>query len=171
MSASPIPPSGHIPPSFLQVLVDLDENVTAKLAAEKKATKKMAAGQAKAVNSIRQTLKKKVKEFELVLATYKEDPEAYAAAYTKANAAPKVVKAPKKAAADQEDGEVDADFQTIGKGGKTLNLTAEGTYKTLREIFESRGKKVSHAFLLADVVFATIQQHFVASRIAGKMQY
>lgn len=123
--------------------MDLDENVTATLAAEKKATKKMAAGKAKAVNSIRQTLKKKVKEFELVLATYKEDPEAYAAAYTKANAAPKVVKAPKKADVDQQgEGEVDGDFQTIGKGGKTLNLTAEGTYKTLREIFESRGKKV-----------------------------
>ena len=72
MSASPVPPHGHIPPAFLQVLVDLDENVTATLSAEKKATKKMAAGKAKAVNSIRQTLKKKTKEFEQVLATYKE---------------------------------------------------------------------------------------------------
>ena len=44
---------------------------------------------------------------------------------------------------EEGEGEVDGDFQTIGKGGKTLNLTAEGTYKTLREIFESRGKKVS----------------------------
>ena len=38
---------------------------------------------------------------------------------------------------------MDADFQTIGKGGKTLNLTPEGTFKTLRDIFESRGKKVN----------------------------
>ena len=72
MSASSIPPAGHLPPAFLQVLVELDENVTSTLAAEKKASKKMAATQAKAVNSIRQTLKKKVKELEQVLATYKE---------------------------------------------------------------------------------------------------
>lgn len=31
---------------------------------------------------------------------------------------------------------------TIGKGGKTLNLTADGVFKTLREIFEARGRKV-----------------------------
>lgn len=43
-------------------------------------------------------------------------------------------------------GEDDADFQTIGRGGRALNLTAEGTFKTLREIFDSRGKKVSYSF-------------------------
>ena len=56
MSASSIPPAGHLPPAFLQVLVELDENVTSTLAAEKKASKKMAATQ----------------ELEQVLATYKE---------------------------------------------------------------------------------------------------
>jgi translation initiation factor 3 subunit C len=48
----------------------------------------------------------------------------------------------KKAAATEEDGQAaSADFTTIGKGGKVLNLTAEGILKTLRDIFEQRGRK------------------------------
>ena len=30
---------------------------------------------------------------------------------------------------------------TIGRGGRALNLTSEGVFKTLREIFEQRGRK------------------------------
>lgn len=37
---------------------------------------------------------------------------------------------------------------TIGKGGKTLNLTADGVFKTLREIFEARGRKVRRFSLI-----------------------
>lgn len=71
-----------------------------------------------------------------------QDPEAYAAAYEKANAAPAAPKPAKKSTvATPGEGEGD-EFMTIGKGGKTLNLTAEGVFKTLREIFEARGRKV-----------------------------
>jgi translation initiation factor 3 subunit C len=72
MAASPIPPSGHIPPAFLQTLVELEQGITSVLASEKNATKKMAAGKSKAVSSMRQALKKKAKEFELLLKTYNE---------------------------------------------------------------------------------------------------
>lgn len=70
--ASPIPPEGHIPPRFLETLVSLEGDVAKTLAAEKSAPKKMAPAKAKAVNGIRQTLKKKNKEFEGVLKTYNE---------------------------------------------------------------------------------------------------
>ncbi|AFR95378.1 eukaryotic translation initiation factor 3 subunit C [Cryptococcus neoformans C23] len=139
--ASPIPPEGHIPPRFLETLVSLEGDVAKTLAAEKSAPKKMAPAKAKAVNGIRQTLKKKNKEFEGVLKTYNEDPEAYTAAYEKANAAPAAPKPAKKAAVTTPgEGEGD-EFMTIGKGGKALNLTADGVFKTLREIFEARGRK------------------------------
>jgi hypothetical protein len=32
---------------------------------------------------------------------------------------------------------------TVGKGGRALNLTSEGVFKTLKTINEGRGKKVS----------------------------
>ena len=72
MISSPIPPAGHIPPAFLQVLVELETAISATIASEKTATKKVAVVKAKALQGMRQTLKKKMKEFEAVLATYNE---------------------------------------------------------------------------------------------------
>ena len=72
MISSPIPPSGHIPPPFLQCLVELEAGVTDTIATEKVSTKKMAPVKAKALTGMRQTLKKKMKEFEAVLRTYSE---------------------------------------------------------------------------------------------------
>jgi translation initiation factor 3 subunit C len=72
MVSSPIPPAGHIPPQFLATLVDLDASVTSTYAAEKNASKKMPAPKAKALNGMRQTLKKKNKELEIVLGTYNQ---------------------------------------------------------------------------------------------------
>ena len=143
MLVSPIPPAGHIPPQFLQVMVELEKQVNDTIAAEKNATKKMAAGKGKALNGMKQTLKKKAKEFEGVLKVYNEDPEAYAAAYEAANTAPTVVKAPKKTVDRVGEPTGDDEFMTIGKGGKALNLTPEGVFKTLKDIFEQRGRKVS----------------------------
>ena len=72
MISSPIPPAGHIPPPFLQTLVDLEKSVNDTIAAEKASAKKMAPVKAKALNGMRQTLKKKAKEFELTLKTFNE---------------------------------------------------------------------------------------------------
>lgn len=72
MASSPIPPAGHIPPQFLATIVDLDADVSSTYSSEKNATKKMPAPKAKALNAMRQTLKKKNKEFENVLETYKK---------------------------------------------------------------------------------------------------
>ena len=72
MISSPIPPSGHIPPAFLETLVNLESGVTKTLASEKNAGKKMAPAKGKALSIMKQTLKKKIKEFEAVVATYNE---------------------------------------------------------------------------------------------------
>lgn len=70
MSASPTPPAGHIPPAFLQVIVELEQRIADTLASEKQRAKKMPAGKSKALNAMRQALKKKTKEFENVLKIY-----------------------------------------------------------------------------------------------------
>lgn len=72
MISSPIPPAGHIPPAFLETLVSLEAAVSKTIASEKSASKKMAPAKGKALNGMKQTLKKKAKEFEAVLATYNE---------------------------------------------------------------------------------------------------
>jgi hypothetical protein len=72
MAASPIPPAGHIPPAFLQILVELEQGVNGTITAEKSATKKMAPVKAKALNGLKQAIKKKTKEFEAILKIYNE---------------------------------------------------------------------------------------------------
>ncbi|WWC65606.1 eukaryotic translation initiation factor 3 subunit C [Kwoniella dejecticola CBS 10117] len=141
--ATTVAAAGHIPPRFLEILVSLEKDVNDTIASEKSAKKKMAPAKAKALNGLKQTLKKKQKEFEGVLKTYIEDPEAYTTAYEIANAAPAPKKAAKKAAiaVDGDIEEQNEEFMTIGKGGKALNLTPEGVFKTLKEIFEQRGRK------------------------------
>lgn len=143
MLASPIPPAGHIPPAFLKAITELNESIDETLKAEKGAAKKMPSNKSKAVNQMRQTLKKKTKEFETQLKQYAADPEAYADAYTKANVPVKAPRAPvAQVAADgtatpaSEDG-----FTTIGRGGRQVALSADSLLKTLREIFDQRGRK------------------------------
>lgn len=56
--------------------------------------------------------------------------------------APKKVKKTKKVAdSDDEAEDGDEDFMTVGKGGKSLDLSKEGIFKTLKTIQEARGKK------------------------------
>jgi translation initiation factor 3 subunit C len=139
MLASSTPPAGHIPPAFLGAITELDDVVNETIKSEKSAKKKMPANKGKAINSIRQTLKKQLKTFETQIEQYKKDSEAYAEAYAKAIVPPKVEK---KARAEAQEGEEDeAGFATVGRGGRQLNLTADGVFKTLKEIFEQRGRK------------------------------
>lgn len=75
--------------------------------------------------------------------------EEYTAAYLAANkTADEPVKKDKKpkhkfTSSDAEDGAEAADeFLTVGKGGKSLDLSKEGVFKTLKTIYDARGKKV-----------------------------
>jgi translation initiation factor 3 subunit C len=53
-------------------------------------------------------------------------------------------RATRKSAAEAAGGEATAeDFMTVGRGGRALNLTSDGVFKTLKSIMESRGRKVS----------------------------
>jgi translation initiation factor 3 subunit C len=79
------------------------------------------------------------------LLTACQDPEAFEQEYA-ALAVPQAQvrsETVKKSVAVEGEGEDEDDFTHVGKGGKTIQYTAEGIYKTLQAIQEARGKKVS----------------------------
>ncbi len=83
-----------------------------------------------------------------------QDNDAFESAYAEATAvAPTstettAVKAERRAAqqaafAAGEDQDGAENFMTVGRGGRALNLTSDGVFKTLKTILENRGRKVS----------------------------
>ncbi|SCZ89235.1 BZ3500_MvSof-1268-A1-R1_Chr9g10339 [Microbotryum saponariae] len=127
-----------VPSGFIKALVSLDDH----LASAQGAKKKMNATNAKALNSMKQKLKKTQREHEETIKKYKEDPEAFekAAALEDQPAAAAAPKKAKKASQPVEE-EADDDFQTVGSKGKTINVTSEGIYKALALVMEARGRK------------------------------
>ncbi|KIJ61357.1 hypothetical protein HYDPIDRAFT_159726 [Hydnomerulius pinastri MD-312] len=137
-----------LPPFFLKTLGSLENSLNAALAKEKEAKKKMNAMNARALNSMKQKVKKSKQEFEKELQQYQADPEAFEREFAShsqpVEAAPvKPKKAKKLADSDSEDNEAEADdrFTTVGKGGKAMQFTADAILKTLKIVNEARGKK------------------------------
>jgi translation initiation factor 3 subunit C len=79
--------------------------------------------------------------------TFAQDPEAFQRELEAADissAAPAKPKQPKRAAGVDGEGEAgDEAFETVGRGGRALNLTPEGVFKTLAAVLEARGKKAT----------------------------
>ncbi|KAF8324477.1 eukaryotic translation initiation factor 3 subunit 8 N-terminus-domain-containing protein [Cantharellus anzutake] len=116
-----------LPPVYLQVIKSIDGAFNS----DKEKPAKLDAANARSLNTIRQKIRKLVKEYETQLQKYNEDPEAFASAYLAATK-PKLERiAPRPVATP----DVDADdgFTTVGKGGKA--------YSTLATLNEARGKK------------------------------
>ena len=138
--------SEPLPPLYLRVLSTLDDAVSK----EKEGKKKMDANKARALNTMKQKVKKTIKEYELQMKEFTADPLAFTAQYAAATQ-PEVLPKPKKAKkgrGDDEDGEeVDA-FTTVGKGGKTYSLGVADIYKNLAAIQEARGKKVPTSLII-----------------------
>ena len=138
LSGSTVEP---VPPVYLRVLVTLEKALSDEK--EKDSKKKMEAAKARALNTMRQKLRKTLKEYEVEHKAYTEDVDAYVArftALTQPEVAPKAKKAkrPEPATVNESDG-----FATVGKGGKTYGLGTGDIYKSLAAIQEARGKKVS----------------------------
>ncbi|KAI3613468.1 hypothetical protein CBS9595_004301 [Malassezia furfur] len=142
-----------IPSSYIKLLSSLDAFL-AKSLADKDAVKKMKAPNAKAMNGMKQKLKKTVKENDAALQQYRADPEGYDEKVQAAQAAPKIpdvfpvsgkgvkapaiAEAPVPAAAEQPAD--DDEFQTVGKGGKA-SMTSDALFKSLAAVMEARGRK------------------------------
>jgi len=135
----------QIPPSFVKCLASLETFMASSLA-NKEAVKKMKAPNAKAMNGMKQKLKKAAKEHEAALSQYREDPENYDAKVQAAQAAsvvPQVPVSKPKAApivAPTAEAPADDEFQTVGPGGKP-GMTSDALFKSLAAVLEARGRK------------------------------
>lgn len=106
----------------------------------------MDATKARALNTMKQKIKKTTKEYETDLKAYTADPEAFVSTFNSTNQ-PEVVSKPKKvkktkAEGGEDEEEEDDAFTTVGKGGKLYSLGSGDLYKNLAAIQEARGKKV-----------------------------
>lgn len=117
---------------------------------EKASSKKMNASNAKALNSMKQKVKKNNRLYEKEVQEYEKDPENYDVEEEEEeevvvqNKKPKVKKRPTSDSEDEEaeDGElVDDGFTPVGAGGKTIELTQDNLFKKLKEVIDARGKK------------------------------
>ncbi|KAF9163115.1 Translation initiation factor 3 subunit c [Mortierella sp. AD011] len=135
-----------VPKFYIKAVADLEKAIQAALDKEKTASKKMNASNAKALNSMKQKIKKNNRLYEKEIQEYEKDPEHYAAEEEVVEAKPKTKKT-KKPLSDSEDdkdneseGEDDG-FTPVGAGGKSVELNQENLFKKLREVSEARGKK------------------------------
>lgn len=102
----------------------------------------MNAIQARAMNAVKQKIKKNSKDYQTQIDAYRADKEAFEESSEEEEPAPK----PKKTVKIQDDAPAneegdDEGFITMGKGGRTLTYTPESIFKHLRGILDTRGKK------------------------------
>ncbi|KAF5389343.1 hypothetical protein D9757_004368 [Collybiopsis confluens] len=135
--------SEPVPPFYIKTLLNLESSVTNAIAKEKEAKKKMNATNAKALNSMKQKVRKAIKEYEQDIAKYQADPEAFERDYasTVTREAPSAPGARPTGPSTTADGDDEDGFKSVGKGGKTMFLTTEGIFKSLQAVQEARGKK------------------------------
>lgn len=131
------------PKPYIRIIAELEDFMNEALAKQKVTPKKMNATQARALNAVKQKIKKTNKDYQKEIDLYREDKDAYMESDEEEEApAPKKTKKPTVQFEGDEplEGE-DAGFTTMGKGGRALVYTPESIFKHLRGIMETRGKK------------------------------
>ncbi|KAI6002696.1 eukaryotic translation initiation factor 3 subunit 8 N-terminus-domain-containing protein [Pisolithus albus] len=137
-----------IPPFFVKTLTNLESSLNEAIAKEKEAKKKMNAMNARALNSMKQKIKKTLKEHEKEIQQYQADPDAFEREFIAHTQPAETVSARTKKSrqAIVDDGGDDKlqdedHFTVVGKGGKAMQFTADAIFKTLKIVNEARGKK------------------------------
>ncbi|EGX96953.1 eukaryotic translation initiation factor, putative [Cordyceps militaris CM01] len=138
-----VPVASKTPKSYIRILAELEDFMNESLAKQKVTPKKMNATQARALNAVKQKIKKTNKEYQSQIDSFREDKDAFMESEEEEVEAPKAAKKSKSVlAVDAAPEEIDDEgFATVGKGGRTLQYTPESIFKHLRGIMESRGKK------------------------------
>ncbi|KAF8587876.1 eukaryotic translation initiation factor 3 subunit 8 [Ramaria rubella] len=133
----------RIPSIYIRTLSGLEDSLNSAMAKEKDAKKKTNLNNSRALNGMKQKVKKLSKEYEADIKRFQEDPEGFEREYAAAVAEPTAVpKAKKPTRADLEDEEEeDGDFTSVGKGGKAMGFTPDSVFKNLQAVQENRGKK------------------------------
>jgi translation initiation factor 3 subunit C len=130
-----------MPKQYIKTITELEDHMNEALSKEKGTAKKMNATNARALNSIKQRLKRNNRQYETEIERYKADPEAFML-----EEEVEAEEQPRKRSA-RSDGDVlttiedDDGFATVTRGGRTVHLTTESIFKHLKVIIEARGKK------------------------------
>ena len=152
--------SERVPSFYIKTIVNLEQSLNNALAKEKEAKTKMNATNARALNTMKQKVRKTMKEYEKevkllqevrkpifgfhnIIHLFVQDPEAFEREY--AVAAAPVAPPVKKVKAPGVEETADEDFTTVGKGGKAMAYTSESIFQNLQLIQEARGKKVKYS--------------------------
>ncbi|PHH80398.1 hypothetical protein CDD82_1764 [Ophiocordyceps australis] len=139
-----LPDGRKTPKQYIRIVAELEDFMNESLAKQKVTpTKKMNTTQYRALNAVKQKLKKTNKEYQTQIDEYRKDKDAYMESDDEEEEAPivKPKKAPKFEIDAMTEEADDEGFATVGKGGRTLQYTPESIFKHLRTIMESRGKK------------------------------
>lgn len=135
--------AGPVPRLYVKTIADLEEFMNESIAKDKTATKKMNAANARALNTIKQRIKKNNRLYEREIEQYRADKGAYM--LEEEEEEKPIVKPKKERAFAREniapEDDDDQGFATVGRGGKAVQYTPESIFKHLKVIIEARGKK------------------------------
>jgi translation initiation factor 3 subunit C len=134
---------GKTPKPYIRISAELEDFLNEALAKAKVTPKKMNATQARALNAVKQKIKKSNKDLQKEIDAYRADKDEYME--SSEEEAPKPAPRARPAAKDltvEPQGDDDLDgFVSVGPGGRALQYTPESIFKHLRGIMDTRGKK------------------------------
>ncbi|CAG8433051.1 8593_t:CDS:2 [Diversispora eburnea] len=134
-----------VPRFYIKTVAMLEDFLNESLIKEKESKKKMNAMNARALNTMKQKIKKNNRLYEVEIEKWRLNPEE-----NDEETPTEVVKKKKvdlddfdETLADEEFEKEDAegDFITVSKYNKPIEYTSENLFKKLREVMEARGKK------------------------------
>lgn len=133
--------AGTTPKVYIKAIADLEDFMNETIAKQKVTAKKMNATNSRGLNAVKQRIKRNNKDYARDIERYREDNDAYMESDEEEPTA--LVEKTRKPQQSLEPDEAadDEGFAMVGRGGKTLQYTAESILKNLRTILESRGKK------------------------------
>ncbi|CEG82889.1 Putative Eukaryotic translation initiation factor 3 subunit C [Rhizopus microsporus] len=131
-----------MPKFYIKLMVELEDSLAESLKKDK--GKKKSTGNTKAMNNLRQKLKKLSKQYGEYVTAYRENPEEFMKEQEQPgdeseaeDEGREIQETHREITAEEEDG-----FTAVGAGGKAVvNLTSENVLARLREVLESRGRK------------------------------
>uniref|UniRef100_A0A060TDK6 Eukaryotic translation initiation factor 3 subunit C n=1 Tax=Blastobotrys adeninivorans TaxID=409370 RepID=A0A060TDK6_BLAAD len=135
-----------VPPVYIKALVGLDDGAAEAAKAEKSAKKKMNASNSRALNTLKQRIKKVAREHSSAVEAFRADPEGFekrqGTPQPEAAVAPSLgkKKEPVTVQAPSFDDQDDDGFETVGKGGKA-DKGGRNVFTTLISVVEARGKR------------------------------
>lgn len=130
------------PKIYIKTIANLEDHMNETVAKQKVTLKKMNATNAKGLNAMKQKIKRNNKDYAAEIDKYRENKDEYMIPDEEEQVTQVIkTKKPKSVLLDGVDAGDDEGFETVGRGGKTLQYTPESILKHLRSIVESRGKK------------------------------